>query len=113
MLYSAFNKKINILSYNAYRLKSSIDNELCAKDCDIVFICEHWLKPCDISNVCSKYKSQRCWTYFKSSDDPESVLVGRPHGGVGWICKRLHDISYKVMEIDNNRICGIQVISDG
>ena len=61
----------------------------------------------------TKYKSQRCWSHFKSSINPEDVLVGRPHGGVGWICKYIPNVTYKVMEIDNERICGVQLFSNG
>ncbi len=45
--------------------------------------------------------------------DPETILVGRPHGDVGWICKRIPNITYKVIDIDKERFSGIQLIANG
>ena len=39
--------------------------------------------------------------------------MSRPRGGVGWICKRMPNISYKIIDIDNERVSGIQLISKG
>jgi len=70
--------KINILSFNAYGFKGSydlVDNELLNYP-DIVFVCRHWLKPCELSHFNNTYNSKKCWTYMKSSVDAESVLEG-------------------------------------
>ncbi len=53
------------------------------------------------------------WVNLKSSVDPEVVLVGRPHGGIGFIAKRQENIVYKPVLVDSDRICGVQLISGG
>ena len=53
------------------------------------------------------------WVNLKSSIDPDVVLTGRPHGGIGFIAKRLHNIVYKPIHVDSDRICGVQLISNG
>jgi len=50
---------------------------------------------------------------MKSSVDAESVLEGRPDGGIGWICNKTNNVTYKGIDIDNNRISGIQIIVQG
>ena len=109
------NNNINILSYNAYGFKSShnlVDNEL-ANESDIVFICEHWLKPSELGNFKNTYKNTNCWTFIKSSVDAESVLEDRPHGGVGWICNKINNVSYRGIDIDNDRLSGVQIVAHG
>ncbi len=72
------------MTYNAYGIKSSYDlvDQVLNVDIDIVFICEHWLKPSDLHIFKDKYCGMNCWTYFKSSVNPEVTTGGRPHGGV-------------------------------
>ena len=41
--------------------------------------------------------------------DPEVVHCGRSFGGVGFICKKLNNISYKSIDIDCERISLIQL----
>ena len=93
---------VKIVSYNTYGLKSSygLIDEFLGDDVDIVFICEHWLKPSDIFIVKEKY-NECAFTYLKSSMDVESTSGGRPYGGVGWLCKRVPSITYKLIECDN------------
>ena len=107
--------KINILSFNAYGFKGYydlVDNELLNYP-DIVFVCRHWLKPCELSHFNNTYNSKKCWTYMKSSVDAESVLEGWAHGGMGWICNKTNNVTYKAIDIDNDRISGIQIIVQG
>ncbi len=53
------------------------------------------------------------WSHMKSSIDPEEVLQGRPYGGVGFICKRIQGLIYKPIEVDNDRITGVQLVQSG
>ena len=43
--------------------------------------------------------------------DPEVDHMGRPYGGIGFICKPVPNASYKPVQCDNDRISGIQIIS--
>lgn len=105
---------VNVFSFNCHGFKSSHDMILQQlKLHDIVFICEHWLKPGEVSLIESELISQKYWCYLKSSIDPECVLQGRPFGGVGFICNRKADISYKPIKCENDRISGMQLINGG
>jgi hypothetical protein len=50
---------------------------------------------------------------MKSSVNAEELLIGRPHGGIGFIANRQKNITYKPITIDSDRITGVQVISGG
>ena len=50
---------------------------------------------------------------MKSSVDAEVTLDGRRYGGVGFICKKIPGILYIPIVIDNDRICGMKIISSG
>ena len=50
---------------------------------------------------------------MKSSINPEEILVGRPHEGIGFIAKRREDVVYRPIIIDSNRIAAVQLISNG
>jgi exonuclease III len=105
-------RKLNCVSFNCLGYKSSsafVDN-LCKKY-DICFLCEHWLRPCEITPIQSLLKDKCLWSSFKSSIDPEAASVGRPYGGVGFVCKESSDLSYQVLDVNSDRICAIQVIS--
>jgi hypothetical protein len=60
-----------------------------------MFLCEHWLTVQELSIFNDRFKKSNMWTNLKSSVDPETVLIGRPHGGIGFIAKRIDDIVYK------------------
>ena len=77
-----------------------------------MFLSEHWLTSHEVS-VFSKDKDNYMWKNMKSSIDPESVIIGRPHGGIGCIGNRVNGIVYKSVWVDIDRICGVQVISNG
>ena len=44
--------------------------------------------------------------------DPEVIQSGRSHGGVGFVCREIPGIVYKVIDIDDDRICALQVLKD-
>ena len=41
---------INIISLNCKGIKGNLDyvEHLLQNECDLMFVCEHWLKPCDL-----------------------------------------------------------------
>ena len=80
------------------------------KENDIVFVCEHWLKVYEVSQMELHLKDAGFWSHFKSSMDPEVIINGRPYGGVAFICRTHDNISYREIEVDNDRICIIQVL---
>ncbi len=41
------------------------------------------------------------------------VLVGRPHGGVGFVFKSMQGIVYKPIDIECDRMMGLQLINNG
>ena len=47
---------------------------------------------------------------MKSSINPEEPLKGRPHGGIGILCKNTPGITYNLLDGDSSRIIGVQVI---
>ena len=45
--------------------------------------------------------------------DPEAHIKGCPYGGVGFICAKMEDISYRVVNCESNRVCAVQVLHSG
>ena len=104
-------KDFSCVSFNCYGFKSS--NAYIKKLCDkngIVFLCEHWLKMCEMSNVQLQLQKAGYWTHFKSSMDPEIVQSGRSYGGVGFVCHKQDQVSFRPINIDSNRVCAIQIL---
>ncbi len=58
-------------------------------------------------------KEHGLWSHLKSSIHPEMVLVGRPHGGVGFVFKSMQGIVYKPIDIECDRMMGLQLINNG
>ena len=77
-----------------------------------MFLCETWLKPIDIGIIKSELLKQNYWCTLKSSVDPEVVLEGRSFGGVGLICKNIPGISYVPINIENERVCALKLVSN-
>lgn len=78
-------------------------------DNSIVFLCEHWLRPNEISHI-AKNSLEPFWTHLKSSIDPTEVLIGRPYGGCGFVCKKLSGIVYRPIPCSSDRLCGLEII---
>ena len=106
----------SVCSFNCKGLKSSyglIDNILNDNNCDLLFVSEHWLTTHELSGFNSQLIDNNKWTHMKSSIDPEEILTGRPHGGIGFIANRVPGISYKPLIVDSDRISGVQLIASG
>ena len=83
-----------------------------SNDYDISFICEHWMTPADIQIVQSSLQDDEKYVFFKSSMDPEMVQAGRGYGGIGFICKEFNGISYRPVNIENDRISAVVLVKD-
>ena len=82
---------LNFISLNCRGIKGNFEyiNNMIHDHCDIVFVCEHWLKPCDISTVQMSYQSNNMWTNIKSGMQMNDTYIGRPYGGVGFIARKM------------------------
>ena len=93
-------------------MKSSLPYVLdLAKQHDIVFINELWLKESDfytVTNICSETK---IWCHLQSGMDPDVDLSGRPYGGVSFLFRRSEDLAYKVMDTLSKRVLGLHVLN--
>ena len=90
----------SLSTFNCNGLKSSFGyvSELANKHHrPINFICEHWLRPHEISTVIKD---------LQGSVDPLIHRNGRPFGGVGFICDDSL-FEYRIIECDSDRICCI------
>ena len=108
---ASFVKCLSCVSFNCLGFKSSIIDKLCSIH-DICFLSEHWLRPCELPTIQGICNQKSKWSHFKSSVDPEIVTSGRPHGGVAFICKKKNSVSYKVLNVNSDRVCAIQVINN-
>ena len=107
------NLSLDIINFNCNGFKGSYGGILnLIKDNDCVFLCETWLKPNELNGVSKQLNSHGFWCNMKSSIDPEELLVGRPYGGVGFICKRINGVTYVPLPCDNDRIMAVQVVID-
>ena len=107
------NVHYSIMNFNCYGLKSSYNmilNQM--DDVNCMFLCETWLKPCDLGTIKNDLINRGYWCMMKSSVDPEVVLEGRPYGGLGFICKKLPGISYLTVNSENDRIGVLQILSN-
>ena len=99
-------------SFNCNGIKSCVNNlvhEL-QHESDIIFVSEHWLQVHEIPVLRNIFREFNCTAHLKSSVNPEEQLVGRPYGGVGFICKPVPGLIYKFSDVCNDRICHLKVI---
>ena len=78
-------------------------------DCDIVFVCEHWLKPCDIPTIQLSYQSNNMSTNIKSGMQMNNTYIGRPYEGVGFIARKMANITVLDLMQDDDRISVIEL----
>ena len=43
-------------------------------------------------------------SFFKSSIDPEETTIGRPYGGVGFVCKLMPGLIFKNINLENDSL---------
>ena len=106
---------LNILTFNCKGFNSCFNNiiEELQHNSDIIFLCEHWLQPFEIPRTYQALHQKDLLPFLKSSVDAEEVLVGRPYGGVGFVCRRSRNLYYSNIEIDNDRISVLKVTQRG
>lgn len=100
------------VSFNCFGFKSSSAyvEKLC-NEYDVCFLCEHWLRPHELSALTCSLSKNKLWSVLKSSMDPEVIQRGRSYGGVGFICKEKKGVSYRSLDVESDRICALQVVS--
>ena len=102
----------SIVSFNCHGFKGSYGSIMeLMKSTDMLFLSETWLKPCELCTVSNDMVKAGFWPNFKSSIDPETILEGRPYGGVGIICKKLSGLTYIPLKTENDRILSLQIRS--
>ena len=60
-----------------------------------MFVCEHWLTEQELASFKQRFSGDNRWTHMQFNVNTEELLVGCPHGGVGFIVNRLKNITYK------------------
>jgi len=95
---------LSLATFNCYGYKSSSSycNELFSTN-DVTFLCETWLTVSECKHV-HKSLEKSHWTSLKSSMDPTRTNVGRPYGGVGFICRKMQDICYSEVDMKHPRL---------
>ena len=78
-----------------------------------MFVCEHWLKPCDLVEMNSIFRNDNLWCNLKSSIPADQLLAGRPYGGVGFICRKPLNCNIREIPQNDDRISVIQIINNG
>ena len=103
---------LNVFSFNCKGINSCFNNVLheIKNFSDVMFLCEHWLYPYELATTNQLFQNENLISFLKSSIDPEELLRGRPFGGVGLVCKKLDNLRYRQIEIDNDRLIAVKVI---
>ncbi len=104
---------LNVVGFNVHGLNSSyhtVEDLIDNHDADVVFVCEHWLRNAELNTFSRQFHTKSYWSRFKSSMSDETENIGRPYGGLGWVCKRLPGVTYNVIETDSDRISVLQVL---
>ena len=109
---------LQLTTFNCNGIHSSVNDILDFVDGDndsVIFLSEHWLQPHELFGVKSIFTEEGLWSCLKSSVSPEEELLGRPYGGVGFVCKRSStcNFSFRPVNTDSDRIAVIQLVNKG
>jgi exonuclease III len=99
-------------SFNCKNVRTSVDEirELC-NTCDVILLQETWLTSQDLPYL--NTLDERCYSMGVSAMSTEdSVLRGRPHGGLGIMWNKRITHMCKIIEYEDCRILGIEINSD-
>jgi hypothetical protein len=79
---------------------------------DVLFVCEHWLRPHELPHVKDSLRNMKVWTDLVSNMDPDAgAQPGRPYGGLGFICRlKGSETTYRSLHLPSERILGIEII---
>ena len=86
--------------------------QLLQNECDIMFVCEHWLKPSELYEANNTFKVRGFYYNLKSSVPEDEVLIGRPFGGVGFVCVKIQNCTIKEISQEDNRLSVLQLINN-
>ena len=91
------NEQFALVTFNCFWLKSSINyvTDL-MRSADILFLSESWLLQSEIVTL-SKEVLNPFYVTMKSSLKSDDLAVGRPFGGVGFVCRKRRDITNKLL----------------
>ena len=97
---------INAISFNCKGINSNFNYvlQLLQNECDIMFVCEHWLKPSELYEANNTFRERGFWCNLKSSVPADEVLIGRPFGGVGFVCGKIQNSTIIEISQEGNRI---------
>ena len=110
---NVYTNNFKIATYNCHGLKSSLQYVLeLAESHDILFLNEHWLQVHELFTIEQICEDNNLKGFFRSSVNPTNTLHGRPHGGLGFVCKNSASIVYKIIDCNNDRIYGIQILKN-
>jgi exonuclease III len=108
---------IKTIAFNCEGLKGSNDliSQLLDEDlCDVLFLSEHWIRPHEIPAVCNRYTEKGFLTHLKSGmPTEEEPTSGRPYEGVGFICRKKSDVTFKPIQMESRRLTALQVLVKG
>ena len=108
------NSVINAIRFNCKGINSNFNyvQQLLQNDCDIIFVCEHWLKLSELYKANNTFKERGFWCNLKSSVPEDEVLIGRPFGRVGFVCVKIQNCTIKEIPQEDNRLSVIQLINN-
>ena len=61
----------------------------------------------------SIFRNENIWCNLKSSIPADQLLVGKPYGDVGFICRKSLNCNTKEKPQDDNRISVMQIVNNG
>ena len=107
--------RLNCIGYNCKCFKQSIDCvALLLPDCDIIGLCETWLRPGELPvmksslGIMPEHCSDDLLVFSKSGmEDTPPEYRGRPYGGVALVCKQHSVLVYHELETNNRRCTGM------
>ena len=107
------NEQFALVTFNCFGLKSSINyvTDL-MRSVDILFLSESWLLQSEIETL-SKEVFNPFYVTMKSSLKSDDLAVGRPFGGVGFVCRKRRDITYVPINCESDRLHGLEVMFRG
>lgn len=78
---------------------------------DILLLQEHWL----FDFECNVFHNilPDCQFVMKSGMQNDSLIAGRPYGGVAIIWKNSNPLKFKQISVSSKRLCAVQVIGSG
>ena len=75
------------------------------KDCDILFIQEHWLSTGSIKAMHSEFPDHN--VFAKTGMTENTLLAGRPYGGTAIIIRKTLSCTSVLLQCDSKRICPV------